>query len=305
MNESIILDEVLDILDSEGEEAAYAHLLNQYMPSKNYSSQYYNYLYCIAALCNKKEEAIHWLEEAIETKGYWYRPVVFEDEDLYGIRNTEAFKNCEKISNKRYKLALKEAKTLCSWKMKSSDKIALVLHGNQQNMSDSLNDWAFLTNDGYQVEGIQSVELDSYNLYRWEDDGNGAIQLAKALLSLPWRDYDETILCGFSAGCNTILRAIVDEDVKCSRIILQSPWIPMIEQSLTKVIQHIKQKNIKVHILCGVEDEDCYQVSQRLYKALDTSGIGVDVDFIEKLGHAFPINVERLVTTKLSQKDQK
>jgi len=266
MDENKLLNVTMEILDNQGAELAYSYLIqNQNSVTVSSRSQIYNFLYCLAAASGKKEEAFSWLEEAIVTKGYWYRPEVFNDSDLVTLIGEERFEHYKSISEERYLAAEKTAKTVCTWMSNISDKILLALHGNQQNIQISKTYWEFMKKSGYQVEYIQSCELDSYQLYRWEDNGTGDCQLNKVCNKIGWNNYGTRILCGFSSGCNVILKALSKNEIVCDYIILQSPWIPAVYEELDDILISLKKNNIKILMICGDCDEDCAPLAQILY----------------------------------------
>ena len=304
MTENQVLNQALEHIDGQSIHEAYEYLVSKKHMFDILSSQYYNYLYCLAALDDKPEDALNYLEEAIVDCELWYRPEVFEDEDLDSIRDTERFKEYQKISYQRYQSALKNSKTVSTWNNREKDCLALALHGNQQNMQDSQMAWGFLENCGYQVEYVQSNELDSCGIYRWEDDGSGAEQLVKIMDSIPWKNYKEKILCGFSSGCNVILQALMYEDISCDCILLQSPWIPMIDKSLDKLAEKLKQKDIKVIVLCGTNDKSCFFQSQRLVEKLKEQGVNVKARWIKGVEHKFSKNYKMLIKKLLKGKKQ-
>jgi len=295
MGEDRILNRTLEVLDEEGVKSAYEYVSRYKQDIPNPSGQYYNFLYCLAALDGKTEEAMGYLEEAIIEKGYWYRSEVFDDEDLDSLKDKSRFKELKGISIKRYQEALEIAETRISWEKKTKNNILLALHGNQQNMSHSIEDWSSIDDDSFQVEYIQSKEIDSFEIFRWNDEGNGPIQLKNSLERIRWKDYEKKVLGGFSAGCNVILRTILENDADCSAIILQSPWIPMIENSLTKLVESIKEKKIRVMIICGMEDSDCLEPSKTLSNALISRGAVVKSIWVNELGHEFPDDFNEIV----------
>ena len=284
MNEEQLLDKALDIFGNSGASEAYGHILAHMGSLDEYSSQLYNFLYCLSAVTGAKDESLAWLKEAIIDKGYWYRPEVFEDDDLDSIRDEAIFLECKRISDERYHEALKITRTLCTWKCVESTKLALVLHGNQQNMGSDGGHWRFLENEGYQVEYMQSRIIDSYGLFRWEDDGE--IQLDGLIEKLPWEGYNVRALCGFSAGCNEILKTLLDTGINCERIILHSPWIPMIdEDSIDRLI--IALKNVKIEIICGENDDDCLPHAKKLAERAVEAGLDCKFEIIAELGHRY------------------
>lgn len=296
MNEMQLLNNTLEMIDDKGIKGAYNYLVSNLEELESLSSQVYNYLYCLASCSEKKEEAINWLNEAIVKKGFWYRPEVFEDDDLDNIRHDDRFKVYCNLSNERYMKALETAQTKCTWSRKSRKDIVLALHGNQQNIDICRENWDFLKDYSYQVEYLQSMELDSYQLFRWEDKGNGPSQLEKEINKIDWESYDNKILCGFSAGCNVILRGIMENDIDCDKIILQSPWIPVISEKIEEVVEILSKKNISILIVCGEDDEDCIDLSKKFAEEAAKKGVKIGNVFIKNLGHDFPSNFSDIVT---------
>jgi hypothetical protein len=295
MKEERLLNKTLELINEKNTNDAYNFLVANKNTLDTISSQVYNFLYCLAATCGKKEESIVWLEEAVLTKGLWFRPEVFQDEDLDTVREKFRFKNCYRKSEERYLKALRKTKTICTWTKKTNSRLILSLHGNQQNNEISKEHWDFLQNENYQVEYIQSKELDSSELYRWEDDGTGPKQLSDTLKLIDWDSYDNKILCGFSSGCNTILRSIRDRGVFCNKIILQSPWIPVIEKESDLLFKKLKKNGTKVFLICGEADKDCF-ILNKLFEAKALKvGLDCEIHFIEGLGHEYPENFKKLI----------
>ncbi|MCL2377036.1 MAG: hypothetical protein FWC76_06540 [Defluviitaleaceae bacterium] len=284
MREEQLLDKALEILGKSGAAEAYSYILSNKGLLDGHSSQLYNFLYCLSAAIGAKDEALAWIGEAIVDKGYWYRPEVFEDDDLASIRDEAKFLEYKKISDERYHEALKGASALCTWEEAKSGKLALVLHGNQQNMYSDNGYWKFLEGEGYQVEYVQSRIIDSHMLFRWEDDGE--TQLDGIIEKLPWQRYDTRILCGFSAGCNEILKALVKPTVKCEKIILQSPWIPMIDDNLDNLLVALGETAIE--IICGENDDDCLPHAKKLAEEAAKRGLNCKLEIVPRLGHSYP-----------------
>ena len=284
--EERLLDKALEILEDAGASEAYKFLLTEKEKIKNPSSQLYNYLYCLGAVSGLKEEALGWLQEAVEGKKFWYRPEVFEDSDMDSLRGEEVFEACRKLSEERYNQELKKAKTICTWSVVKSRKLALVLHGNQQNISMCKERWEKMTDRGYQVEYVQSKILDSYQLYRWDDEA--PIQLGSVIERIQWEEYESRVLCGFSAGCNEILKSIQCAKLKCEGIFLVSPWIPIIEKGMDEILRFMNDKSIWIKIICGKEDDDCLPLAQRFTEAAKERGIQVNAQWIDGLGHQYP-----------------
>lgn len=295
MTENQLLDETLNIFNEKGTEEAYMFLLSNLDEIKEISSQVYNFLYCLAATSGKLNDAFGWMEEAIVVKRLWYRPEVFEDEDLDSIRSDERFIEYNKLSNKRYHEALEKVNTESTWKEIQADNLMIVLHGNQQNNEISKEYWSVFADSNYQIEYLQSKEIDSYQLFRWNDEGDGPIQVEKVITSIEWDKYNCTVLAGFSAGCNTILRALNETDVYCNKIIMQSPWIPSIENDIDEIIRTLIDKEVEVLIICGQKDEDCLPQSKEFESKAKELGLKCKAVYIDDLSHGYPNNFKEIV----------
>lgn len=295
MTEIKLLDATLELIDDNGTSKAYEYLMSNLDREAEWSSQVYNYLYCLAATSGNLDEAINWLKEAIEDKGMWYRPEVFEDSDLDTIRNHSDFNPCVEISNSRYEVALKRTKTQFTWKEKTEDNLLVILHGNQQNNEISRGFWSELILPNYQIEYLQSSEIDSFQLFRWNDAGTGPAQLRDALSKVEGMQYNSAVLSGFSAGCNTILRAITSNGINCSRVILFSPWMPIVESMCDAVIMTLKEKGIQMVLICGVLDEDCMPQCRLFEERAKALGYEYIQNYIEGMSHEYPVDlVERV-----------
>ena len=296
MNETKLLNDTLELIGDDGTEKAYEYLLSNLGQIDNRSSQVYNFLYCLAATSGKQGEALDWMEEAIVEKGLWYRPEVYEDEDLDSIREDDRFKEYTSISLARYLEARKTVETEFTWREVKGNKLIIVLHGNQQNNTISKSRWSDIDDSDTQVEYLQSHEIDSYQLYRWEDDGDGPSQLKQAIQSMDWDKYSSKVLAGFSAGCNTILRAIVEENVTCDKIILQSPWIPCIESELDELVSTLLKKQIEILMICGLNDEVSLSQCLEFDKRAKATGLNCKTVLIDGLGHEYPDHFRDIVS---------
>ncbi len=299
MTEIQLLDKTLALIDDNGTIKAYQYLVSNLDRDDEWSSQVYNFLYCLAATSGKPDEAISWLKEAIIDKRLWYRPEVFEDDDLATIRNHSDFASCVALSNSRYQEALKSTMTKFSWQKKIKNNLLVVLHGNQQNNAISKMFWSEFNLASFQIEYLQSSEIDSFQLYRWSDDGDGPVQLSNALRQVEGELYNKTVLAGFSAGCNTILRAINLGNIKCDMVILFSPWMPVVESICDKVITALKDKQIEVVIICGELDEDCMPQCKMFEKRAMALAFEYKRNYIKDLAHEYPKNLIEIVSEYL------
>ena len=85
-----------------------------------------------------------------------------------------------------------------------------------------------------------------------------------------------------------ILRAIIYAPARCDMLILQSPWIPILEDHAEDWVNAVRQKNIELKIFCGACDEDCLPMAKQLYETTNREGICVEFAVQEGCRHQFP-----------------
>lgn len=146
--------------------------------------------------------------------------------------------------------AAAKTKEVFSWERKKADKLFLAVHGNTQNGQTARNDWETLLggNSQWQIETIQSAEPDGYGTYRWSYDMVSYQSVARALKRIQSEGYGQIVCGGFSAGCDMLLRTVLFTPARCDRLILQSPWIPLLHENARQLIDAIGQKGIALNI---------------------------------------------------------
>lgn len=299
IKENDILEKTLEIAEN-GYEGAYQFLKDAYEKDPEaYGPQTFYFLACLAGGAGMQEEALGWLKKAIVDHGWWYRPEVLDDEDLEELKNHPAFKTMKSMSDARYTEAVSKTEAVFSWEKKTADHLFLAVHGNTQNGQTAREDWKPIIagNKQWQIETIQSAEPDGYGTYRWSYDMRSYLPVAGAMKMVQKESY-QTVACGgFSAGCDMLLRAIAFTSVRCDLLILQSPWIPVLEEHVEAVVSAIREKNIALRIFCGSEDEDCLPMAKQLYETASREKCNVKLTVQENNRHQFPAeiyNIEEL-----------
>ena len=288
--ENDILETTLSIAENAYSEA-YRFLLNDYEESPgSFGPQTFYFLACLAGGANMPELALTWLRKAIQENNWWYRPEVLEDDDLAALKNDAAFLSLKAISDERYADALSRSKALHSWKKKTADNLFLAIHGNTQNGDVARADWEpIVGTDGlWQLETVQSAEPDGYGTYRWSYDSTSYLPVANSMESVQNQGYHKIACGGFSAGCDMLLRAVAFSPAGCDLLLLQSPWIPVLQEHAEAVVRAISQKNIALRIFCGAEDEDCLPLAEQLYAVTKQAGCNVTLTVQENTRHQFP-----------------
>ncbi len=292
MNEQILINKILEILDKNGANDAYQFLLKEYDSLEIKSAIIYNFLFGLAALNGNKNETIDWIRISIEEKGFWYKPEVFESSELDFIRNEVKFKELVKISNLRYKSAFKKGEIKCTLTDKIDNNIALVLHGNKQDNEISKSFWYKVYLKNTQIEYLQSSHIDSDNLAWWHNDFDYVNDIIKELHRVKYFDFDKKILCGFSSGCNTILKLISKDITICNKVIFVAPYIP--DDNYYNLVKTIIKANIEVFIICGLNDALIDRVKKFEKLIIERKGL-VKALYIENQYHTYPNDFEKVI----------
>ena len=288
--ENDVLEKTLEMAES-GYDNAYQFLLNAYEESpSSFGPQTFYFLACLAGGADMPELALAWLRKAIQENNWWYRPEVLEDDDLAALKNDAAFLSLKAISDERYADALSKSKALHSWKKKTADNLFLAIHGNTQNGDVARADWEPIvgTSGLWQLETVQSAEPDGYGTYRWSYDSTSYLPVANSMEKVQNQGYHKIACGGFSAGCDMLLRAVAFSPAGCDLLLLQSPWIPVLQEHAEAVVRAISQKNIALRIFCGAEDEDCLPLAEQLYAVTKQAGCNVTLTVQENTRHQFP-----------------
>ena len=287
--ENDILEETLSLAE-QAYGAAYRFLLEKYKQQPgDFGPQALYFLACLAGGDGQAEQALMWLDKSIRENGWWYRPEVLEDDDLAALNDNPAFCALKALSDGRYGQAAAESRAVFSWKGKKSDQLFLAVHGNTQNGQVAREDWQPLLDPAWQLETIQSAEPDGYGTYRWSYDMESYLPVAEAIEKVQDAGYEKLVCGGFSAGCDMLLRAIALSPARCDALVLQSPWIPMLEKHAEELIGALRQKNIQVKLLCGSEDEDCLPMAEQLHELLQRAGIPAELTIQQGNRHQFPM----------------
>lgn len=287
--ENDILETALSLTEN-GYAEAYRFLLDAYEKApEGCGPQTLYFLACLAGGANWPEEALGWLRKAIAENGWWYRPEVLADSDLDVLRGNAEFASLKAVSDARYANAASEAKAVFSWKKKTADDLFLAVHGNTQNAQTAHDDWMPVlgADSRWQLETIQGAEPDSYGTYRWSYDGTSYLPVADAIEKMQNEGYRRFVCGGFSAGCDMLLRAVTFTSARCDMLILQSPWIPVLQDHAEALIDEMRRKKIALRIFCGSEDEDCLPMAERLYAAAAGKCLDVELTIQKNSRHQF------------------
>lgn len=288
--ENDLLEETLSLAEQDYGEA-YRYLLKEYQQQPDrWGPQTLYFLACLAGGSHQPETALAWLQEAILDKGWWYRPEVLTDDDLAVLQDNAVFLAVKDLSDARYTEAASGAKAVFSWQGKTADRLFLAVHGNTQNGQVAREDWAPLLagHPSWQLETVQSAEPDSCGTYRWRYDRTSFQPVAEALQQMQTAGYARVVCGGFSAGCDMLLRAILWSPAHCDTLLLQSPWLPILQDCAADVVHALQHKGIDLRIFCGSEDEDCLPMARQLHEAACRAGLRASLTIQAGCRHQFP-----------------
>lgn len=288
--ENDILEAALSAAE-HGYAGAYRFLLDAYEQApEQYGPQTLYFLACLAGGSGRPTEALGWLRKAIAENAWWYRPEVLEDDDLALLQGNAEFIALKAASDARYAKAVSTSNAVFSWQGKTAEDLFLAIHGNTQNGQTAREDWAPLLQAGgtWQLETIQSAEPDGYGTYRWSYDDVSYLPVASALETVQDKGYRKIVCGGFSAGCDMLLRAITFAAVRCDQLVLQSPWIPVLEDHADAMLCALRQKGVALRIFCGSEDADCLPMARQLYTLALRENLGVEFTVQANSRHQFP-----------------
>ncbi|MGN0745322.1 MAG: hypothetical protein ACI4ML_01465 [Aristaeellaceae bacterium] len=289
-NENDLLEEALAMAE-QGYAGAYEYLLGEYEKAPGQCGpQTLYFLACLAGGCHRPETALAWLRRAVMDHGWWYRPEVLEDDDLAPLQSDASFLAVKAVSDQRYAEALSRAQAEFTWHGKTADNLLLAVHGNTQNAQTAREDWASVLGGSprWQLETVQSAEPDGYGTYRWRYDRASFLPVAHAMEQMQRQGYGRLVCGGFSAGCDMLLRAVAWSPARCDRLLLQSPWLPLLQEHGQEVLQALLRKGIALSILCGSEDADCLPCARQLADMARQAGIPATLTIQPGSRHQFP-----------------
>ena len=115
------------------------------------------------------------------------------------------------------------------------------------------------------------------------------LPVAGAIEKIQNEGYRQIVCGGFSAGCDMLLRSILFTAARCDQLILQSPWIPVLQDHAEALVQAVRGKKTALRIFCGSDDEDCLPMAKQLYALADEEGLNVKLTIQENSRHQFPV----------------
>ncbi len=298
-----LLNQTIDIYLTGDYEKAYAFITKHGDEVIGNLAQIYNFRYAIASKMSQKSLALKLMTEAIMDHGFWYAiDYLKSDDDLNSLREEKQFQLLLKICEKRENEALKSCEgkyeLLTSKAVKEDRKqLIIALHGNQESNQISKFYWKNVIDKKRIIALFQSSEIEFSDAYIWNDLDQGikVINTLKSQMNNElYIDKSKEILTGFSAGARQVLYYTLVTSARVKGLILIAPWLPELEEWKEK-LQVLKEKHVKVVIICGKNDEDAYDDSNKLGELLNTHQIDHQLRIMEDLAHDYPINFSEVI----------
>lgn len=271
-------------------------------------AQIYNFRYCIAIKAGLNELSLEIMKEAIVDKGFWYSyEYLTEDEDLIPLHENKLFKELIEICKYRQAEAIKDTEPrikLIKPTVDAGRKVPLImaLHGNQENIGITEQYWRTGSTNGSLLGLVQSSSIDFSDAYLWNDVEKGAKEVQKHFDSLRNSydiDLNNVIVGGFSAGAAIALYSIINRYLPAKGIILFGPWVPDIKM-WDKQLSLLKEKNVKIYIVCGDRDEECYECTIQLVEMLKEKEVEHELIIIKGLKHQYPDDFDLVLESALN-----
>lgn len=290
-----LLNETLEIYMEKGAEEAYKFISKHADEVVGDHAQIYNFRYSLAAASGHEQEALTIMKEAILEKGHWYAyDYLKEDEDLDPLRKYAEFQQMLEVCKQREEEAKQRAKpemeVLYPEKEQKAQSFMIALHGNQENISRTKENWSGVTRKGFLLGMPQSSQIEFSDGYSWDDLEQGTHELKSHYNQLRNQgnaNEEQVIIGGFSAGARVALHTILEENLPIRGFIFVAPWLPDVDDLQDK-LPLLAEQGIKGYIICGDHDQDCLEETNRFVELLKEKDIPHTYKLVEGLDHDYP-----------------
>lgn len=301
-----LLNATLEKYETSGTEEAYQFISRHAADMDGNHAQIYNFRYSLAAASGHEQEALAIMKEAIIDNGHWYSyEYLLEDEDLDPLRNFEDFQDmielCKKREEEAKQAAKPELEIMRSDVSNGKQSLLIALHGNQENINRTKENWHTVTSKGYVLGLPLSSQIEFSGGYSWDDTNKGVSELREHIehMSKDFSvDEDPLILGGFSAGARVALHAILEENIPVKGYIFVGPWLPDIDE-LAGDLALLAERGIKGYIICGDQDEDCLESTTRFVELLEEKQVQHTYQLVSGLDHDYPEDFEQMLESAI------
>ncbi|MGG3401550.1 alpha/beta hydrolase [Bacillus cereus] len=292
-----LLNETLHCYASKGSLEAYTYIMEHAKGIVGNEAQIYNFKYALASAAGLEEEALHLMKEAIIEKGFWYgNEYLISDDDLKPLHKFEEFHQMVQLCKEREELAKKTERADVKYiESKKKEKLFIAMHGDQENIGIIEPYWKSVLAQNYTLALPQSSKIQFSDGFVWDDLHRGKEELKEHYDKLiENRTVEHVIIGGFSAGARVALYTILQKDIAVDGFIFMAPWLPEVEE-WNELLGVLQDKHIKGYIVCGDQDENCFECTQQFVQLLRDKNIEHKYKIIPNLNHDYPIHFEEVL----------
>ncbi|MEK5301180.1 alpha/beta hydrolase [Bacillus sp. FSL R10-2201] len=292
-----LLNETLHCYANKGSFEAYSYIMNNAKDVMGNEVQIYNFKYALASAAGLEEEALHLMKKAIIENGFWYgSEYLISDDDLKPLHKFEEFHRMVQLCKEREELAKKSEQADVKYKYsKQTENLLITLHGDQENIQIIEPYWNSVMEQGFMLALPQSSQIQFSDGYVWDNIERGRDELKGHYNKIKVnKTFGNIIIGGFSAGARVALHSMLQGEIEVNGFIFVAPWLPEMEE-WEEMIGILHDKSIKGYIICGDQDEDCFEGTQQFVTLLKDKNIEHKYKVVPNLNHDYPHNFDELL----------
>ncbi|MFK4291134.1 putative esterase [Bacillus sp. RC240] len=292
-----LLNETLHCYANKGSFEAYSYIMNNAKDVMGNEAQIYNFKYALASAAGLEGEALHLMKKAIIENGFWYgSEYLISDDDLKPLHKFEEFHRMVQLCKEREELAKKSEQADVKYKYsKQTENLLITLHGDQENIQIIEPYWNSVMEQGFMLALPQSSQIQFSDGYVWDNIERGRDELKGHYNKIKVnKTFGNIIIGGFSAGARVALHSMLQGEIEVNGFIFVAPWLPEMEE-WEEMIGILHDKSIKGYIICGDQDEDCFEGTQQFVTLLKDKNIEHKYKVVPNLNHDYPHNFDELL----------
>ncbi|MED3318818.1 alpha/beta hydrolase [Bacillus wiedmannii] len=302
-----LLNETLHCYANKGSLETYTYIMEHAKGIVGNEAQIYNFKYALAGAAGLEEEAMHVMKEAIIEKGFWYgNEYLITDDDLKSLHKFEEFHKMVQLCKEREELAKKTERADVKFiDGKKKEKLFIAMHGDQENIAIVEPYWKSVLDQDYTLALPQSSQIQFSDGFVWDDIHRGKEELKEHYVTfIENHTVESLIIGGFSAGARVALYTILQKNIDVDGFIFVAPWLPEIDE-WNELLEVLQNKNIKGYIVCGDQDEDCFECTQQFVQLLRDKNIEHEFKVVPNLNHDYPKDFDELLKEAIEYIDDK
>jgi hypothetical protein len=262
--------------------------------------------FSFACRAGMSELGMQLFHEAVVDNGFWYSQDYLVDDDLEPLRESVEFKRLASVCAERQQAAQEDSRAQMDLVLPAGDQrsraLMVALHGNQGSIKTTRSNWCGKTLSDCTVAFPQSSHVVATGAYSWVDPRVGAEEVLGHLGPIFKDDLVDPgrfVIGGFSAGGRVALHMLLKGMIRPKGLILLGPWLPDLV-SLEALIPRLQGQKVRIYLICGDCDQDCFDTTNKLATLLDRSGLSFRYRVVEGMGHHYPSDFEDYLAEAMS-----